>query len=161
MGGELPPAPPGARPSFAVRAARDAGGAGTPLQRIQIIKGWVEDGRTREAVHEVAGYAPGQASVDPETCEPSGVGYDALCAVWVDPDFDPGQHAFYYARVLENPSCRWSTWACHRLAVDCREPDGVDGELFDACCGDDVPRTVQERAWGSPIWYTPAGAVAH
>jgi len=81
--------------------------------------------------------------VDPATCEPRGAGADSLCAVWTDPDFDPGVPAYYYVRVLENPRCRWSTFDCQALGAEappvCRE----------------LPATIQERAWTSPIWYEP------
>ncbi|MFQ5416236.1 MAG: DUF3604 domain-containing protein [Myxococcota bacterium] len=163
MGGDLPAAPADTPPAFAVQAARDPGvhGApGTPLQRIQIVKGWIEDGSAREAVYDVVGHGAGEASVDPTTCERSGPGSDTLCGMWVDPDFDPGEHAFYYARVLENPSCRWSAYACNKLGVSCSDRESADRELFDACCGAETPRAIQERAWASPIWYTPAGSAA-
>jgi len=161
MGGELPARPAGARaPRFAVAALRDPGGAGapsTPLQRIQIVKGWLEAGAPREQVYEVAGDARNGADVDLATCTPRGRGFDELCSVWTDPDFDPDALAFYYARVVENPSCRWNTWVCNRQGVDCSKPRSVPRELR-ACCDAAVPRTIQERAWTSPIWYTPAAA---
>jgi len=164
MGSDLTGAPaPGGAPSFAVWAARDPGPPGrpgTPLQRIQIIKGWVEGNSVREVVTDIAGRAPGEASVDPLSCEQRGPGSDVLCGVWVDPDFDPRQHAFYYARVLENPSCRWNAYACNALGVACGDARSADDELFETCCGADTPRTLQERAWASPIWYTPPGARA-
>jgi len=160
MGGDLPPRPPDAgAPSFSVWAARDPGPKrhpGTPLQRLQIVKGWVEDGDAREVVYDVAGDSSGRASVDQATCVQQGDGFDDLCAVWVDPDFDPAQHAFYYARVLENPSCRWTAYACNALGVDCSDRDSAARELYGQCCGADHPRSIQERAWSSPIWYAPA-----
>ena len=80
------------------------------------------------------------------TCEPVGAGADTLCAVWRDPDFDPTRRSFYYARVVENPSCRWNAWQCLEL----------EGDERPASCDDpDVPRVIQERAWTSPIWYEP------
>jgi hypothetical protein len=163
MGGELPPPnrpdePEGVAPSFAVSALRDPGTAARPgglLQRVQIIKGWVEDGATREAVYDVAGDAGSGARVDLATCTPEGPGADGLCAVWRDPDFDPRERAFYYARVLENPSCRWSTYVCNAHAVDCADPGEVPSEL-EPCCDPGHRKAIQERAWTSPIWYKPA-----
>ena len=155
MGGDLPPG--SSAPRFAVWAMRDPGVAGEasePLQRIQIVKGWVENGEKREQVYDVAGDASNGASVDLSTCETSGPGFANLCTVWEDPDFDPAQHAFWYARVLENPGCRWSQRQCVAANVDCSDPDGVP-DAFADCCNADYPKTVQERAWTSPIWYRP------
>jgi len=157
MGGDLASAPPGAGLAVAVLAQRDPGFAdrpGTALQRIQIVKLWERDGVAHEAVIDVAGDPANGASVDLATCEPQGGGFDSLCAVWRDTDFDPGDHALYYARVVENPTCRWTTWACNARGVSCDDPSTYDGELA-ACCASDVPRTLQERAWTSPVWYTP------
>ncbi|MBW2498290.1 MAG: DUF3604 domain-containing protein [Deltaproteobacteria bacterium] len=150
MGGDLPSGPADGGPAFAVQALRDAGTESFPgglLQRIQIIKGWAgRDGRFHQAVYEVAGTPENGADVDMITCQPRGPGFDSLCSVWRDPDFDPKQHAVYYARVLENPSCRWSTWQCLSLPEKERPP---------ACSDGSVPLKIQERAWTSPIWYTP------
>lgn len=159
MGGDLPPRPEGESrgPAFAVWAFRDPGTEDFPatdLQRIQIIKAWVEDGKAREHVFEVAGKADNGATVDPSTCVRSGEGFDRLCTVWRDPQFDPKQHALYYARVVENPSCRWNAYVCNREKVDCSA--GVLSELT-WCCDPAVPKTIQERAWTSPIWYVPLG----
>lgn len=163
MGGELAtPAPAAAAPTFVVSAVRDpgtAGSPGTPLQRVQIIK-LVRDGdATAVAVFDVAGDPDNGATVDPTTCETSGPGADALCAVWTDPDFDPEAQALYYARVLENPTCRWSTWQCVAGGVDCARPETVT-EGFEGCCDTRYERVVQERTWTSPIWYRAPRASA-
>ena len=129
------------------------------LQRIQIVKGWLEDGAPREQVYEVAGDPENGASVDLASCTPRGPGSDSLCSVWRDPDFEASQHAFYYARVVENPSCRWSTLVCNAKGVDCGEPESVPEELA-VCCEAGLAKTVQERSWTSPIWYVPAPAEA-
>jgi hypothetical protein len=139
---------------------------GTDLQRVEIVKGWVTaDGETHEKVFEVAGNSNNGAGVDEATCAPVGPGADQLCAVWEDPEFDRSQRAFYYARVVENPICRWSTWMCKSVGVDpfspnCAEQAVAAGESFSNCCltADDDPffePVIQERAWTSPIWYRP------
>jgi hypothetical protein len=140
MGGTLPRG--GAAPSFVVAALRDPNGG--LLQRVQIIKGWLDAAGSHIQVHDVAGDANNGARVDTDTCVPSGPGASDLCAVWTDAAFDPAQHAFYYARVLENPSCRWNAYLCNSLP---------EAERPARC--KDAPRTIQERAWTSPIWYEP------
>ncbi len=150
MGSDLPARPKAAKaPTFVVSALRDPGTPehpGTPLQRAQIIKGWADDaGRIHQEIFDVAGGA-NDASVDTKTCTTQGAGSDALCAVWTDPSFDPKRRAVYYARIVENPTCRTSGWICKDLA----------GEARPAACDDPlVPKTTQERAWTSPIWYAP------
>lgn len=151
MGGVLRESPAEGRPpSFAVSALADPGVEGRPgglLQRIQIIKGWVDDaGLFHQKVHEVAGSPTNGAAVDLDTCTPIGPGASSLCAVWEDTTFDPEQDAVYYARIVENPSCRWSARLCLSLPED---------ELPDGCTGDQLPRVIQERAWTSPVWYVP------
>ena len=150
MGSDYPASDEGA-PTFAVWALKDASGA--PLDRVQIIKGWTQNGEAREQVLDVA--CSGSAAVDPSThrcpdngarvdlatCESfPGSGASELKTVWTDPQFDAGLRAFYYVRVLENPTCRWSTWDAVREGVEPRR---------------DMPATIQERAWSSPIWYRP------
>jgi hypothetical protein len=165
MGGVLPPRPRDAEaPAFAIRALRDPGTPdlpGTPLQRIQVVKLWEEDGRSHERIHDVAGSAEPRP-LDPDTCAPPAVvapdaamGHDQLCRVWRDPDFSPGRHALYYARVLEQPSCRWQQFVCRNAGVRCEEPATVRSG-YEACCDPDVPKTIQERAWTSPIWFDPS-----
>ena len=150
MGGNLP-SNEGRTPAFLVWALADpASGA---LQRVQIVKGWIDgEGETHEFVYDVA--CSGGAAVDAQThrCPDNGARVDiSTCAVagdgsaqlrtaWRDPDFDPSERAFYYARVLENPTCRWSTWDAVRAGVPPRS---------------DLAATIQERAWSSPIQYQP------
>jgi hypothetical protein len=151
MGGDLPASPEeGAAPTFVVSAMRDLGTQDHPgglLQRAQIVKGWVDgEGLFHQEVFDVAGGATG-ADVDPRTCRPRGLGHNSLCSVWTDPDFDASRNAVYYARVLENPSCRWS-------AIQCLDQD--PNERSPSCTDPTIPKTIQERLWTSPIWYDPA-----
>lgn len=151
MGGTLSPNSSNEAPRFIVMASADTESA--PLQRLQIIKGWVDADGTREAVIDVA--CAGGAAVNRETnrCPDNGAkvdisdcsinertGVGQLSALWRDPDFKADQRAFYYARVIENPTCRWSTWDAIRANVTPRP---------------DLPTTLQERAWSSPIHYVP------
>ncbi len=151
MGGLLPGRPPEAgAPRLFVEAVADPGTVsrpGTPLQQLHIVKGWLDAaGQPREKVFVVAGDPGNSAKVDPSTCQASGSGAQRLCALFVDPDFEAGQPSFYYARVLENPSCRWSTRDCNSLPVESR-PAG--------CSDPNVQKIIQERALTSPIWYAP------
>lgn len=147
MGSVLPAQSHNRSPQFLAQASRDPSSIGAPLQRLQIIKGWMrDDGQMQQAVYDVAGALDNSASVDTESCERSGSGYAQLCTVWQDPDFDASQGAVYYLRVLENPSCRWSTQQCNSLPADQRP---------ESCSDPAIPKTVQERAWTSPIWYYP------
>ena len=152
MGGDLL-ADEGRRPRFLVWAARDADSA--PLQRLQMVKGWVEDGEAREQVVDIACADGGMPSGDPLRCPDNGATVDLsgcsysqdlgaaeLSAIWSDPDFDAAKHAVYYVRVLENPTCRWSTWDALRAGV---------------APNPGMPATIQERAWSSSIWYVPGG----
>jgi hypothetical protein len=156
MGGEIGAAAGKKSPRFAVLALADpgdAGGKGTPLQRVQIVKGWVDgQGEAHERVFEVAGNPANRATVDTATCATSGPGFESLCAVWEDPSFDPDQRAFYYVRVVENPVCRWSTRLCNSAGIDCA---AVVPAGYEQCCNTRIPKTIQERAWTSPVWYRP------
>ena len=150
MGGDLKTARAGAAPVFVIAALKEADGAN--LDRIQIIKGWVENGQSHERIYNVAlsgshtvdsaGNAPAVGNtVDAKTASyRNSIGDTELKAVWQDPDFDAKAHAFYYARVLEIPTPRWSTYDAKALGMAPR---------------DDLPVSIQERAWTSPIWYTP------
>lgn len=156
MGGDLPANPEGRAPSFAVWAVKDPDDGN--LDRIQIIKGWTKSGQTFEKIYDVAW--SGAREPDPVTGKvpPVGstvdiskatytnsIGAVELKAVWTDPEFDPSLYAFYYTRVLQIPTPRWSTYDAVKLNVP--PPDGVDP-------------TVQERAWTSPIWFTPTAEAA-
>jgi hypothetical protein len=157
MGGDLPAPEAGQQaPRFIISALADSGTReypGSPLQRIQLIKGWYEAGELREKVLDVAGGDNG-ASVDIDSCEQSGSGHQQLCTVWQDNDFKPAAQAFYYTRVLENPSCRWSQRICADAGVRCEDPDTVPAGM-EGCCAAEHQKVIQERAWTSPIWYTP------
>jgi hypothetical protein len=149
MGGVLSAsAEAGRSPVFVASALRDPGTTahgGGLLQRLQIVKVWADDEeRFHQEVHELAGSGESTASVDLDTCRPTGPGHDSLCGVWRDPDFDSARSAAYYVRVIENPSCRWTAWECSRLPPDQRPQ---------ACEDASIPRVIQERAWTSPIWY--------
>jgi hypothetical protein len=152
MGGDLPRPPGGKAPTFMVKAAFDPDGA--YLDRVQIIKGWLDaKGETHEKVIDVAW--SGDRKPDPSTglvpmvgstvdvknaTWTNTIGAPLLTGFWQDPDFDPGQRAFYYVRVIEIPTPRWTAYDCKRF-----------GEKMD----DQVPMTVTNRAYTSPIWYSP------
>ena len=162
MGGDLPARPAAVqRPRFAVSALRDPGAVGDPaqaLQRIQIVKGWVENGTKMEKVYDVAGSANNGATLNLANCATTGSNSASLCAVWEDPDFNTAEPAFYYARVLENPACRWSWRQCLAGGVteqQCASNPGSVPEAFADCCNAAYPKAIQERAWSSPIWYKP------
>ena len=148
-----------AKPRFLVMASQDAGVAaapGTPLQRLQVIKGRLtENGEYHEEVIDVAGSADNGASVDTRTCQTRGQGFAQLCTVWTDDNFNPAERAYYYSRVVENPTCRWSQRICIANQVDCAKPETI-GEGLEGCCAPEHRPVIQERAWSSPIWYRPA-----
>jgi len=155
MGGDLPPMPADKKvPTFMAIALRDPLGAN--LDRIQIVKGWRDGGETHEKVYDVAwsGKQSGERvpgsdgklppvgnTVDVKNASwTNTIGESELAAVWTDPDFNPKQDAFYYARVLEIPKPRWSDYDAFRFGVPL--PDGA-------------PTSIQDRAYTSPIWYKP------
>jgi hypothetical protein len=153
MGGDLTAAPEGAAPTLLIRALRDADGAN--LDRLQVIKGWTTaDGEPQERVYDVAwsdDRVPGADgklppvgnTVDADTATyTNAIGAPFLEAFWQDPDFDPTQRAFYYVRVIEIPTPRWTTYDSVVFGID--RPEGQ-------------PASHQERAYTSPIWYTPHG----
>lgn len=155
MGAVLPTRPNATvAPSFVVSALRDA--LGSPLSHIEIVKGWADRGThtTHERVFRIAD-APGDAGVNVTTCTPTGTpGAASLCGLWSDPEFDPAQPAFWYARVLEDPTCRWSRQLCNSLQVECAATPATSP--LHACCDGSLEDTVRERAWTSPVWYLPA-----
>jgi hypothetical protein len=152
MGSDLPPASGTAKaPTFMVWATKDPTSGN--LDRIQIVKGWTKSGQSFEKIFDVvwAGdrqpdkqtgkIPPIQNTVDIANANyTNSVGSVQLKKVWTDPEFDPSLYAFYYARVLEIPTPRWTTIQAHQLGI---APPDV------------VAPTLQERAWGSPIWYSP------
>ncbi len=162
MGSELGQSPSAtagrAAPEFLVIASQDAGTKNSPgnaLQRIQIIKGWIDtSGKRHERVVDVAGDPDNGAAVDINSCKTTGTGFANLCAIWTDDQFDPAERAYYYSRVVENPSCRWSQRICNANAVDCSNPDTI-GEGLEGCCATEHRPVIQERAWSSPVWYKP------
>jgi hypothetical protein len=150
MGSDLTNAPRESAPAFLVRAARDPDGAN--LDRIQIIKGWREsDGSLEEKVYDVAlsddrRVRRGRVKPVGSTVNLADASYDnsigdpELTAVWRDPDFDPGERAFYYVRVIEIPTPRWPAY---------------EAKYFGMTLPDSVKQVSQERAYTSPIWYEP------
>jgi hypothetical protein len=152
MGGDLTKAPEGKAPTFLVRALRDPDDAN--LDRVQVIKGWLDKkGKTNERVYDVAVSDGRKIGSDGRCKTPVGstvnvadasytntIGDPLLTAYWKDPDFDPKQRAFYYVRVIEIPKPRWTAY---------------DAKYYGIQMPDEVPMTVQDRAYTSPIWYTP------
>ena len=153
MGGDLVKAPAGKQPVFMVHAMRDPDGPN--LDRIQIIKGWLgKDGKTQERIFDVAVSGgrkigpdgrcktPVGSTVDvPNATYTNTIGAATLSAYWKDPAFDASQRAFYYVRVIQIPSPRWTAYDQKRYGI--KMPDYV-------------PMTVTDRAYTSPIWYSPA-----
>jgi hypothetical protein len=139
----------GMAPTFIVQASADPGTKdwpGRPLERLQIVKGYVRGGKVYEKVYDVVGAEISDSTVDTATCVTNAQGPDELCAVWTDPDFDAQDRAFYYARAVEAPSCRWNAYECSKL----------DPATAPAVCNDLVtPKIVRHRSWSSPIWLNP------
>lgn len=153
MGSELSAAPAGNAPTFLVGALKDPRGAN--LDRIQIVKGWLDEaGQTHEKVYDVAWGDADARQPDPEGKLPAvgntvdvanatwrnSIGDSELITVWKDPQFNPAEKAFYYARVLEIPTPRWTAY---------------DAKRYGLTLSEEVPMVLQERAYTSPIWYTP------
>jgi hypothetical protein len=153
MGGDLTDGPEGVAPSFLVAALKDPLGAN--LDRIQIIKGWLDaNGNTREKVYDVVWGDADKRKMDADGKVPSvgstvdvanatwtnTIGATELTTVWKDPDFDPRLRAFYYARVIEIPTPRWTAY---------------DTKYFEIEMPEEIPMTTTERAYTSPIWYSP------
>jgi hypothetical protein len=153
MGGDLSEAPKGNDgPTFLVAASKDPWSGN--LDRIQVVKGWVDkNGKRRERIYDVAvsdgriigsdgrcRTAVGSTVDEGEATYLNTIGDAELRAVWTDPDFDPDQYAVYYARVLEIPTPTWQAY---------------DSNFFDITMPDTVPLSHQERAYTSPIWFTP------
>ena len=176
MGGILTRKPDDSAPRFFISAQRDHGTElhpANPLERIQIIKGWVRaDGTTHERVVDVLGSETEGLGVDMNSCAATATGHASLCSVWEDPDYTEGEAAFYYARILETPSCRWSTLQCQAadvnpfsescstqadIANQLANAQGNSGDLYGICCTNPerdsfYSPTIRERAWTSPIW---------
>jgi hypothetical protein len=152
MGGDLRKARKGRAPIFMIRALRDPDGAN--LDRIQVIKGWLDKkGETHERIYDVALSDGRKAGTNGRTKTLVGntvnitkatftndIGDPLLTAYWKDPNFDRNEHAFYYVRVLEIPTPRWTTY---------------DAAFFKIKLPDNVPATIQDRAYTSPVWYSP------
>ncbi|NEO48507.1 MAG: DUF3604 domain-containing protein [Moorea sp. SIO4A3] len=173
MGSDLTSMPEGKVPTFLVAALKDP--IRGNLDRIQIVKGWLEDGQTKEKVYDVVwsgdrvpdpttGKLPlVGCAVNPATCETDDpmedtgtvntetaewtntIGALELAQVWTDPDFDPSQRAFYYARVLEIPTPRWTDY---------------DKAFYNLDLPEEIPLTLQERVYTSPIWYSPSNVTS-
>ncbi|MGD8789232.1 MAG: DUF3604 domain-containing protein, partial [Burkholderiales bacterium] len=152
MGGDLEAAPAKAKPKFMVRALRDPDGAN--LDRIQVIKGWIDGkGKSREKIYDIAVSDNRKIGSDGRCRTPVGdtvdvknatytnsIGDALLMGYWEDRDFDPAQAAFYYVRVLEIPTPSWIAY---------------DEKKFGTKAPKEAVRKQQERAYTSPIWYSP------
>jgi hypothetical protein len=152
MGGELYSAPEGKSPTFLVAALKDPIGAN--LDRVQIVKGWMDgNGELQERIYDVAVSDDRKIGSDGRCTTPVGntvdvenalwtnsIGATEMITVWEDPDFDPSESAFYYVRVIEIPTPRWTAY---------------DAKFYNVELNKDDPGRHQERAYTSPIWYNP------
>lgn len=145
MGGDLPIAPDSnSKPTFILTASRDPAESAAPLQQLQIIKGWIDSvGNSHVTVTTVVGITSDDNEIDKS--ESHEEGYSALCGVYTDTEFNPRESAYYYLRVVEVPTPRWSYYDCQTL------PAAERPEI----CGDANLWQIQEMAWSSPIWYSP------
>ena len=172
MGGDLTPPGDGRVPRFMITAVMDQI-SGSRFQEVEIIKGWVDGSGANEEVISVLPVGP-TASVNVETCEPVNAdrGRESLCQVWEDEDFDAEENAFLLRESQENPSCRWHSYQCNAAGLT---PSACDAGAeipagFEKCCDyvyppdtalvgtenqrpEALPKTQQERAWTTPIWY--------
>ncbi|HKP30050.1 MAG TPA: DUF3604 domain-containing protein, partial [Gemmatimonadales bacterium] len=152
MGGDLKAAPAGSAPTFLIRAMRDPQGAN--LDRIQVIKGWLDaSGKTQERIYDVAvsderkidadgrcRVAVGNSVNVTEASYSNTIGDPVLSAFWKDPAFNPAERAFYYVRVIEIPTPRWTAY---------------DAKFYGIKMPAEVPMVLQERAYTAPVWYSP------
>ncbi len=146
MGGDLSARPPGAKPKLFATAVQDPEAA--QLQKLQIIKGWIDsEGQSRYKVVDVGGREHSEGELDLATGRWGGSGASSLCAVFEDDEFDPSLPAYYYLRAVEVPTLRWSWAQCVALPESERPEE----------CDNDAPKSIQEMAWTSPIWYLPSG----
>ena len=144
MGSDFGARTPNAKPQLLATAVQDPDGA--RLQKLQIIKGWIDSaGQLHYKVLDVAGQKSKEGSINLETGQWDGAGWSSLCSVVEDADFVPTESAYYYLRVVEVPTLRWNWAQCVALPIDQRPAE----------CDNDAPKTIQELAWTSPIWYQP------
>jgi hypothetical protein len=174
-------------PTFYVEASWDPGVADNPgarLERVQMVKGWLnEDGETRVTAVDVAKAAETAPHDADHSCAVPSSGAETLCATFKDPEWNPDQNAYYYFRVLQVPTCRWTTAQCLAAEYDCttgermideaccreelglHEPNCIqvdcplEADEHPECCNPDIVQPmIRERAWTSPIWIRPDAA---
>ncbi|MCG8669162.1 MAG: DUF3604 domain-containing protein [Pseudomonadales bacterium] len=185
MGGDLSGSNnQGGAPTIAIGALKDASAEAKGLAHLQIVKGWVDgQGNTHEKTYIIYSDRVKPSSdlgLDLNSCQVTQQSQSALCQVWTDPDFNPAHKAFYYARAIEQPTCRWSWQQCtdlypenplEKFSEACKDPTQIPEGYRDCCLHEPVannypnhlrkeqigtyPPVIQERAWSSPIWYKP------